>query len=77
MDTDLLFGIVVTLAVVAIIAVLVLLATRARRRGVAGRAMAAAMAAYDEAVHTSAHDAWVASQEQGERTAARPSPEGR
>ncbi|MFD1723063.1 hypothetical protein [Amnibacterium endophyticum] len=39
--------------------VLVLLARRVRRRGTAGQAVAAAMAAYDEAMHLTAHVAYV------------------
>jgi hypothetical protein len=41
----------------------------ARRRGTAGAALAGAMAAYDEAFHGTAHDAFVEVQAQAERNA--------
>lgn len=43
------------------------LAKRARRRGTAGSAIAGAMAAYDEGMHGTAHDAFVELQQQDER----------
>ncbi|CAN5316343.1 hypothetical protein BH09ACT5_BH09ACT5_01160 [soil metagenome] len=63
--------IVTAIVVIALIAAamvgLVLLAGRARRRGTAGSAIAGAMAAYDEGMHGTAHDAFVEMQEQDER----------
>jgi hypothetical protein len=38
---------------------LIALARRARRRGTAGAAFAAAIAAYDEAMHPAAHETFV------------------
>ena len=62
---------VTAVVVVAIIAAamvgLALLAARARRRGTAGSAIAGAMAAYDEGMHGTAHDAFVEMQEAAER----------
>jgi len=43
-----------------------------RRRGTAGPAISAAMAAYDEAMHSTAHDTFVEVQAQKDRTVARP-----
>ena len=54
--------------------VLILLAGRARRRGTAGQALAAAMSAYDEAMHVTAHEAYLEVQTQDERSAAAHSP---
>lgn len=53
---------------------LALIAKRVRRRGTAGRAMAAAMAAYDEAFHSTAHDTFVEMRAQDERPQQAPSP---
>jgi len=44
-----------------------------RSRGSAGPAISAAMAAYDEAMHSTAHDTFVEVQTQKDRTVARPS----
>lgn len=57
----------VTLALAAAMVGLALLARRARRRGTAGAAIAGAMAAYDEGMHGSAHDAFVELRQQDER----------
>ncbi|WP_208322719.1 MULTISPECIES: hypothetical protein [unclassified Salinibacterium] len=45
-----------------------LLAIRVRRRGSAGPALGAAMAAYDEAMHSTAYDTFVEVQAQADRT---------
>jgi hypothetical protein len=60
--------------VIAIVAVglvgvgLALLARHARRGGTAGSAIAGAMAAYDEAMHTTAYDEFVETHQQADRT---------
>lgn len=51
----------------AVLVVLVLVARRMRRRGSAGAAIGAAMAAYDEAMHPLAHDAVLEQRVQEER----------
>jgi hypothetical protein len=70
--------VVMTLSVIAGIAVvvvaLVFVAIRVRRRGTAGPAISAAMAAYDEAMHSSAHDTFVEVQAQRDRKIAIPAP---
>ena len=58
-----------------VLAGLAWLARRARRRGIAGAAIAGAMAAYDEAFHGTAHDSYVEVQAQAERTAPIPAPD--
>ncbi len=60
-------AVIVTVALGAAMAGLGVLAKRARRRGTAGSAIAGAMAAYDEGMHGTAHDAFVELQQQGER----------
>ncbi len=72
--TDLLLGTIVTAGVAAVLVALVLLARLVRRSGRTGPAIGAAMAAYDEAVHVTAHDAFVELQDQRERPAARATP---
>ena len=71
---------VTAVVVVAIIAAamvgLALLARRARRRGTAGSAIAGAMAAYDEGMHGTAHDAFVEMQEQDRRVTPVDAPDG-
>ena len=57
----------VTLGLAVAMVGLALLARRARRRGTAGSAIAGAMAAYDEGMHGSAHDAFVEMRQQDER----------
>ena len=52
----------------ALTTLLVLVAFRVRRRGSAGPAIGAAMAAYDEAMHSTAHSAFVEMQEEDDRT---------
>ena len=44
------------------------LAVRARRRGATASAVATAMAAYDEAMHTTAYDTFVEMRSQDERS---------
>ena len=56
--------------IAAVMLALVLVATRVRRRGTAGPAISAAMAAYDEAMHSSAHDTFVEVQAQRDRKSA-------
>lgn len=60
---------IVLAAVALTMRALVLLARRARRRGTAGQALASAMAAYDEAMHVTAHEAYVEVRTQTERGA--------
>lgn len=55
---------------------LALLARRVRRRGAAGPAIAAAMAAYDEAFHSTAHDTFVEMRVQDERGQQAPDSDG-
>jgi hypothetical protein len=67
---------VVILALGGAMAGLGVLARRARRRGTAGSAIAGAMAAYDEGMHGTAHDAFVEMQEQGRRVTPVEAPDG-
>lgn len=53
---------------------LILLARHVRRRGTAGQALAAAMAAYDESMHVTAHEAYVEVRSQDERGVSARSP---
>ena len=53
---------------------LALLARHVRRRGSAGQAIAAAMAAYDEGFHSTAHDTFVEMRAQDERPQQAPAP---
>jgi len=67
-------------AIVVIVTCLVLVLMTAfarviRRRGTAGPAISAAMAAYDEAMHSTAYDTFVEVQAQKDRTVAVPSPD--
>ena len=68
----------VGVAIVAMLGIamfgLALLARRTRRRGAAGQAIAAAMAAYDEGFHATAHDTFVEMRAQDERPQQAPSP---
>jgi hypothetical protein len=52
----------------AVMYALVLLARRIRRRGTAGLAIAAAMAAYDEGFRPTAYESFVEMREQSERS---------
>ncbi|MEH0109858.1 hypothetical protein V6N00_09075 [Tersicoccus sp. MR15.9] len=68
--TDIAMLTALELALVLVLGSLTLLARNARRRGVAGRAFAAAMAADDEGFHGTALDAFVevaAAEERAER----------
>lgn len=67
--TDFWFGVMVIAAIALVMVALALTASRIRRRGSAGPAIGAAMAAYDEAMHSTAYDAFVETQQQAERTA--------
>ena len=67
--SDLLIAAVVVAALAVALGAFVLLARHARRRGTAGSAIAGAMAAYDEGMHGTAHDAFVEVQEQDRRAA--------
>jgi hypothetical protein len=67
-----LVALIVLLAVVTCLVSLGMGTRRIRRRGRGGQAIASAMAAYDEAVHGTAHDSFVEVQTQQERGAARP-----
>ncbi|MBU1586367.1 MAG: hypothetical protein KKH51_00280 [Actinobacteria bacterium] len=60
-------AVIVTVALGAAMAGLGILSKRARRRGTAGSAIAGAMAAYDEGMHVTAHDAFIELQRQDER----------
>jgi len=64
---DVLIAFTIVGALAAAMGALVWLAARARRRGTAGSAIAGAMAAYDEGMHGTAHDAFVEVQEQDRR----------
>ena len=66
---------VVIIALGGAMAGLGVLARRARRRGTAGSAIAGAMAAYDEGMHGTAHDAFVEMQEQERRVKPAESPD--
>lgn len=72
--TELLTALAVLSGIAGVLALLVLLARHARRRGTAGAAIAGAMAAYDEAVHTTAHDTYVEVRAQQRGTLQAPSP---
>jgi len=71
---DALAMLVIAVASAALITLLVLVAARVRRRGSAGPAIGAAMAAYDEAMHSTAHSAFVEMQEHEDRTTPLPAP---
>jgi hypothetical protein len=72
--TGLLISAIVVVSVIAVMISLGVLAVWIRRRGAAGPAIAAAMAAYDEAMHATAHDTFVEVQEQRDRKVSIPSP---
>jgi hypothetical protein len=59
------------------VGLLALLARRARRRGTAGQALAAAMSGFDEGFHATAHDTFVEQRAQAERGAGPASAPGR
>lgn len=62
-----LVGLGIAAFVGVVMLVLALAARRIRRRGAAGKAIAAAMAAYDEGFHSTAHDTFVEVRAQVER----------
>jgi hypothetical protein len=68
-------GAIVVVLVGAVMLGLGSLARRVRRRGTAGQALAAPMAAYDEGFHGTAHDAFVELRAEDERTAPTTSPD--
>lgn len=53
------------------------LAARVRRRGLAGTAVRAALASYDEAFHATAHESHYELRAQAERRVPAPSPDGK
>jgi hypothetical protein len=65
---------IVVVATGLVLVALTALAKRIRRRGSAGPAISAAMAAYDEAMHSTAHDTFVEVQAEKDRTVAAPAP---
>lgn len=69
-------GLLVVAGVAVVMTGLALLAVRIRRRGSAGPAIGAAMAAYDEAMHTTAHSTFVEVQTQKDRAIPIPAPDG-
>ena len=64
----------ITVSLAAVAGVLTWLTRRARRGGDAGSAIAGAMAAYDEAMHSTAHDQFVELQQQSDRIVPVPAP---
>jgi hypothetical protein len=72
---NVLVGALVLAGVALVMVVLGFVAVRVRRSGRAGPAIGAAMAAYDEAMHSTAHDTFVEVQAQKDRTVAAPSPD--
>jgi len=67
-------GALVVLGAVLVLAGLWWLARRIRRHGAAGQAIGAAMAAYDEAMHVTAHEAWAEVEAQDRRGSSAMSP---
>jgi hypothetical protein len=65
--TDVLIGVLVVAAVALVMVGLAFLAIRIRRSGTAGPAVGAAMAAFDEAMHSTAYDTFVEVQAQDDR----------
>ena len=61
-------GIAVVGCLLGVMGALGAIAVRARRRGATASAVAAAMAAYDEAMHTTAYDTFVEMRSQDERS---------
>ncbi|MEW1893335.1 hypothetical protein [Streptomyces sp. NBC_00523] len=66
---------VCTGALAAVMGLLGWLAVRARRRGAAGSAMGAALAAYDEAFRVTAHESYYEVRAQADRQASMASPD--
>lgn len=75
--SDVWIGVVVVAVTLAMMVALGLLARRIRRRGTAGQALGAAMAAYDEAMRPSEYEAFIEMQAQGERAVQAPTPSKR
>lgn len=69
-------GAAVIAAVVVVLVALAVLARWLRRTARTGPAITAAMAAYDEAMHSTAHTAYIEAQSQKDRTVAAPAPDG-
>jgi len=74
--TDLWVGMLLVTGVAGLMVMLGLLAHRLRR-GSAGPAIGAAMAAYDEAMHSTAYDTFVETQAQAGRAISLPAPSKR
>jgi hypothetical protein len=72
---DVLAGIAVVGCLLGLMAAIGALAVRARRRGATASALGAAMAAYDEAMHTTAYATFVEMRSQDERTSQAAAPE--
>jgi hypothetical protein len=73
-----LLPILITAAIMAaVMAGFWLLAVHVRRRGMAGAAVRAALASYDEAFHATAHQSHYEIRAQAERKTPAPSPDGR
>jgi hypothetical protein len=72
---DILIGLLVVGAVALVMVGLAFLAIRIRRSGSAGPAVGAAMAAYDEAMHSTAYDTFVEVQAQENRKIPMPAPD--
>jgi hypothetical protein len=68
---DIVAALIAIVAVVIVLLMLVVVALRVRRSGNAGPAIGAAMAAYDEAMHSTAHNTFVEVQAQRDRTVPR------
>jgi len=62
-----LISVLLVMGVVAVLVCLALVAVRVRRRGSAGPAIGAAMAAYDEAMHATAYETFTQFQAQRDR----------
>ncbi|MCH6160336.1 hypothetical protein [Streptomyces marispadix] len=74
---DLVPFLITAAALAAVMAGFAWLAARVRRRGLAGTAVRAALASYDEAFRTTAHESHYEIQAQAERKVPAPSPDGR
>ena len=61
-------SVLLVVGVAVVMSGLARIAVRVRRRGTAGLAIGAAMAAYDEAMNSTAHDSFVELREQDDRT---------
>ena len=72
---DILTGLLVVAAVALVLVGLAVLAIRIRRNGTAGPAIGAAMAAYDEAMHSTSYDTFVEMQAQEDRKIPMPAPD--